>query len=361
MNFSKSAAYVLSVVAAAILFAACSGGSQSSSLAPRYVTNAQRSGASPLRHDALDAFLGVRPPGPAHPDHHKSWVSPDAKRVPRLLFVSDSGKDDVYIYSLPHMTLEGTLTGFSDPQGLCSDTKGNVYVVNTGTNEVLTYSHSGTPLQPYVDPFGHPVGCAVDPSSGQLAVADISGFSGAGQVVYLYFTSIAPVAVSNPAQYSYYFLGFGPNSELWVSGRDSYGAYMVSSCGYKSCSTVKLSGGTIYFPGAVQWDNVRHQWVLFDQRCGDTEAACSYPVSASGVLGTLTVYKNYKGSNVCDMVQGAIAGRDMNFVVGADYEYCGAASSSSGRWVYTAGGTPTNYATYSDPYAVPIGAAVSAK
>ncbi|MGB8907776.1 MAG: hypothetical protein WCC84_03400 [Candidatus Cybelea sp.] len=361
MNVSRSAAYALGVMAAALLFAACGGGPQSSSLAPNATTNAARSGASLLRNDALEAFVTTRQPGPAHPDRHQSWISPDAKRIPRLLFVSDSGKDDVYIYSLPHMTLEGTLTGFNDPQGLCSDTKGHVYVVNTGTNQVFSYSHSGTPGQIYTDPFGPPVGCAVDPISDQLAVADISGFSGAGQVVYLFFTSIAPVAVSNPAQYSYYFLGFGKGGELWTSGRASDGSYMVSQCNFKTCSTVNLSGGTIYFPGAVQWDNARHRWVLFDQLCGDTEAACSYPVSASSVLGKPTHYDNYEGGNDCDMVQGAIAGHDMNFVVGGDYEYCGAASSSYGRWQYTAGGNPKNYAVLSSAYSVPIGTAVSTK
>ncbi|MGB8908783.1 MAG: hypothetical protein WCC84_08550, partial [Candidatus Cybelea sp.] len=63
------------------------------------------------------------------------------------------------------------------------------------------------------------------------------------------------------------------------SGRNSYGTYVISDChqGASSCTTITLSSGTIYFSGAVQWDHVCGNWILFDQLCGDTEAACGYP------------------------------------------------------------------------------------
>ncbi|MGA8100053.1 MAG: hypothetical protein WB810_15465 [Candidatus Cybelea sp.] len=365
MKISTSAAYALGVVAAAALVAGCSGGTQSSALSPTStMTNAQHSGASPLHHNALGAFNSVKQPGKAHPDHQKSWVSPDIKkREPRILFVSDSGTDDVYMYTLPGMKLKGTLSGFSEPQGMCSDTKGNVFVDNTGTTQVLEISRTGSIVNTFTDSVGYPVGCAIDPATGNLAVANIFGFYGAGQVVIWPGAnpSSTPTTISNPSQYFYYFDGYGPGSSLWVSGRDSYGTYMVSGCGSSSCSTIPLSGGTIYFPGSVQWDGTRGQWVLFDQLCNDTTEACSYPVSASGVLGSPTNYHNPAGGAVCDLIQGAIAGDLHKFVVGSDYEYCGATSSSSGRWGYTAGGTPTNSVSYSSYYALPDGAAVSDK
>ena len=324
-------------------------------------TNARRSGASPLHQNALGAFNTVRQPGKAHQDHHKSWIAPDVIREPRILFISDPGTDDVYMYSLPKMTLKGTLGGFSEPQGMCSGTKGNVFVANTGTEQVLELSRTGSIVNTYADTYGYPVGCAYDPATGNLAVTDVFGFSGAGQVLVYSSPSATPTVLTNSSQYFYYFAGYGPNSVLWVSGRDSYGTYMVSACGASSCDTVTLSGGTIYFPGAVQWDHVRSNWVLFDQLCGDAEAACSYPVSDSGALGPPTTYLNYKGGNVCDMVQGVIAGDRLNFVVGGDYESCGAVKNSVGRWAYPSGGKPTNHGTLSSSYAMPDGTAVSSK
>ena len=105
-----------------------------------------------------------------------------------------------------------------------------------------------------------------------------------------------------------------------MSGRDSYGSYILSDCHQRasSCSTITLTGGTIYFPGAVQWDGTRSEWVVWDQLCGDSDAACSYPVSASGVLGTPTQYENYEGTGDCDMVQGVIGGNKHGFVIGGE-------------------------------------------
>ena len=38
-------------------------------------------------------------------------------------------------------------------------------------------------MQTYPDQYGYPIGCAVDPASGNLAVTNAFGFSGAGQVL----------------------------------------------------------------------------------------------------------------------------------------------------------------------------------
>jgi hypothetical protein len=366
MSISRSAAYAISVLAAAALVAGCNGASQSTGLTPSSGTGTSMAshgghGYLPLGHRMQDAFIGAGASGAVHPNHAKSWISPDIARAPRLFFSSDYGNAQINVYAMPSMTLKATLTGFSGPQGMCSDSGGNVYVANTNYTEVLKLSRTGSVLATYSDTYGYPVGCAVDPATGNLAVSDIFGFSGAGQVLVYTSPSSSPTVLSNPSQYFYYFVGYGPGSSLWVSGRNSYGTYMLSGCGSSSCSTIPLSGGTVYFPGAVQWDNTRGDWVVFDQLCNGTNASCSYPVSGSGVLGTATVYNNYNGSGACDMVQGTIAAHGMKYVAGGDYEYCGAASSTAGRWAYTAGGNPTNYATGSNNYFEPIGAAISTK
>ncbi|MFZ0363731.1 MAG: hypothetical protein WAL67_05950 [Candidatus Cybelea sp.] len=359
MSTFKSAAYALGAIGAALL-TACSGGTQSPAVSAVSTTNVARSGASPLRHDALDAFITVRQPGQAHPDPRKSWISPDVKRATRLAFVTDLGAGDISIFSLPNFKLKGTLTGFSQPQGMCSDNKGNVYVANTEAFDVVEITRAGSIVNTWDDAYGYPVGCAVDPATGNLAVSDIFGITGSGQVLIFSAGSHTPQVLSNSAQYFYYFVGYGPNSELWTSGRTIYGDYMASACNTSSCNTIDLTGGTIYFPGAVQWDGRRGNWVLFDQTCNATAASCSYPVSASGVLGTATTYDNYNGNGVCGMAQGVIAANNLNFVIGSDAS-CTSSSAAIGRWGYPAGGTPTNFATFSSPYAVPGGIAISTK
>lgn len=308
----------------------------------------------------LNVFVGTRPHGPAHTNRRKSWISSGAKREAKLLFASDSGLDEVNIYALPSMKLVGQLTGFNDPQGMCSDASGNVYVVQTNNDEVDKYSHSGSLLARYPDSVGFPVGCAVDPATGNLAVTDIvNDGSGPGQVLIYSNPSSQPLVLSNPSQYEYYFAGFGPHSALWVSGRNAYAEYMLSRCVNLSCSTVKLTGGALYYPGAVQWDGVHRTWVIFDQKCDDKPAACSYPVSETGVLGAPTTYSNYKGGRDCDLIQGVIATDRREYVVGGDYEYCHAAKNTFNRWTHD-GRTPTDD-TFLSRYSVPNGAAISAK
>src|SRR5262249_32390826 len=138
-----------------------------------------------------------------HADHHKSWVSPDAARAPRLLFASDSGTNDVYIFTMPGLQLKGTLTGWNEPQGECADKSGNVWVTNTGSTQIVKLSRTGSVLSTLSDPSGYPVGCAINPTNGDLAVTDIFGFSGAGGIELYTNASGSPTRISNPAQYEY--------------------------------------------------------------------------------------------------------------------------------------------------------------
>ena len=364
MRISKPVAYAVSVVAAGALLAACSGmSSQSSGAAPSSMVPQHVSGTQLLAR-LTSTSLAVK--APAFHKHHsgKSWMSPDAARAPRLLFQSDSGTDEVYVLTLPGLSLKGTLTGFSEPQGECSNAKGNIWITNTGTEQLLEYSRTGTLLATLDDSTGYPVGCAVN-SDNDLAVTNIFDFSGAGSVLVYKNSTGTPSSLSNPDQYYYYFDGYDSSGNLYTSGRDSSGTYILSECaeGASSCSTITISGGTVYFPGAVQWYTPGNYLSVSDQLCGDTEAACAYWVTISGSSGTITGttdLSNYDGSDACDVVQSAIAANGQKYLAGGDYEYCGYTSSTSNRWAFDAGGKPSNYNDTAGQD-VPIGAAVSTK
>jgi hypothetical protein len=94
-----------------------------------------------------------------------------------LLYATD-GVAKVYVYTYPQGRHVGTLTGLIDPLGSCVDASGDVFIVSNPRATktaypglVTEYVHGGTkPLQTLEDP-ALASGCAIDPSTGNLAVS----------------------------------------------------------------------------------------------------------------------------------------------------------------------------------------------
>jgi hypothetical protein len=85
-----------------------------------------------------------------------------------LLYVST--EDAVVILTLPDGNVVGTLPADTSG-GLCSDTNGNVFTVNDGSQQVVEYPHGSTTAIKTLSDYGNdPNGCAVDPATGNLAV-----------------------------------------------------------------------------------------------------------------------------------------------------------------------------------------------
>src|SRR6202042_651602 len=107
-----------------------------------------------------------------HAARGKSWMKPGTSGGD-LVYIS-SYANAVYVYSYPAGPLVGTLTGFNNPIGLCSDAKGNVWVTNASGGNIVEYAHGGTsPIATLQDSGQTPEDCAVDPTTGNLAVADL--------------------------------------------------------------------------------------------------------------------------------------------------------------------------------------------
>jgi hypothetical protein len=90
-----------------------------------------------------------------------------------LVYIADEVADAVDVYSYPQLKRVGRIRSKA-PVGDCVDNLGDVWIVNGGNQTVVEYPHGGvTSIQRL--PLGKPVdtnfqGCAVDPSTGNLAV-----------------------------------------------------------------------------------------------------------------------------------------------------------------------------------------------
>ncbi|HEY2554517.1 MAG TPA: hypothetical protein VGI15_04630, partial [Candidatus Cybelea sp.] len=192
-------------------------------------------------------------------DRAASWVLPDAKKQD-LLYVSDLEAQEVFIYAYRGKKLVGTLGGFFNPEGLCVDKKGNVWVTNDtsdGNHQVIEYAHGGTtPLQTLTDPDGRVNGCAVNPVTGDLAVTNFWGpTERAGGVSIYPHGGGSPAAYSDPNIYYYYYCGYDDKGDLFVDGL-GYGSetgFAELPAGGSAFVDIALPE-TIYLPGGVQWD-----------------------------------------------------------------------------------------------------------
>jgi sRNA-binding regulator protein Hfq len=300
----------------------------------------------------------------ARPSYLRPWISPDAKRSHQIFFESDVDYQSVELFSLPGLKLEGVVTGFDQPEGMCSDANGNVWVMNS--THIVELSHTGKVLQSIDDP-GFSAGCAVNPANGDLAVANLLGTSYAGSVLIYKHATGNPTMLSCESLAKYYFIGYDNHGILYVDGRD-YSAQFHLCSGKDtdtSLSPIPIKGAQIYFPGMVQWYTPGKYPALGDQWCGNVLQSCIYKVSISGHAGKIigsTRLLNYSGDPVCDLVQGVIGpGRGISILGGDSAGGCASDTSSVNVWAYPAGGIPAKY--YDDPSYIdePIGAAISTK
>ena len=349
MRSSRLAPYASSALAAAALLAACSG-----------VGNTQSSGYNPSSGVSYPGLAGLVAPN-VSPDHRKSWVSPDVKKAPRLLFISDINTDDVYIFTMPAMKLQGTLTGFDGPQGMCSDRSGNIWVNNTKSAVIQQYSRNGKLLKTIDDSGYYPIGCAVNKKNGDLAVTNIRTTSGEPGNVTVYSNGSDPQTLANPDQTEYYFPAYDTKGNLYVNGRGgSSNGIMISECrsGSTSCSTLTVSGVTLNVPGGLNWNKATGDLVVDDPKCNNVWGSCLYSMSISGATATLarTTSLHDATGGGCDVDQGVFAPKDKYFVGGCIAQ--GSDPAAVARWKFPAGSNPTHS---SASVGYPVGAAISIK
>jgi hypothetical protein len=101
----------------------------------------------------------------AQPRQTRTWMLPEAKGE-NLLYVTDSAID---VFSYPSGTPVGSI---ADPfaHSVCSDQRGNIFVVDPSYARVTEYSHGALIPIAILRVNSEPVYCAVDPNTNSLAV-----------------------------------------------------------------------------------------------------------------------------------------------------------------------------------------------
>jgi len=253
----------------------------------------------------------------------------------KLLYVSDLTTFDVDVYAFPSLARVGKLTGLKEPQGECTDSAGDVWIASTLNQQIVEYAHGGTsPIAKLGDPVGYPVGCAVDPASGDLAVTNRDDFSGPASVLVYRHARGTPVSYGNAVQYYDYFAAYDGAGDLYVSGASVKNAYALAVLrhGQRAMSILRVTGGKLYVAGTVAWRGAT--LVLGDQRCGNRAASCLYEASVSGDAARIRHTTRLLGA--CDVAQAWVGATQ---VAGGAYA-CDYRPSRVALWAYPSGGKP---------------------
>ncbi len=196
-------------------------------------------------------------------DRGESWMLLQAKRGD-LLYVSDGYGVTVYAY--PGLKIVGSLTGFDEYANLgslCTDSHGDIFVPSWLTNQftgyIYEFAHGGTsPIATLNDPGGGE-GCSVDPTTGNLAVANISApdppYYHGNVVIYLNAEG-TPTTYTTPYISFYEWAAYDNKGDLFVDGNgvDASGFPLAElPFGASSFSDVTLSKEV--GAHALQWNN----------------------------------------------------------------------------------------------------------
>jgi hypothetical protein len=180
-----------------------------------------------------------------------------AKAAGALLYVLNGGtQPSVEFVTFPQGRYAGTLSTYGDPTAVCSDAVGNVWVPFYTGGKVLVaeYAHGATsPIAELQAPMRAANGCAVDPSSGDLAVLSNAGIDGNGEIL------IWAAGKGKPKKYHTTFeaisAAYDNKGNLLVGGVvSSSSVFEELPRGAKKLHFVRIEHGVISYGDSVQWD-----------------------------------------------------------------------------------------------------------
>lgn len=249
-------------------------------------------------------------------------VAPSARTAKgsSLLYVSDLGANAIVAYTYPAGSYVAKLTGFGSVAGVCANKTGDLFVVDEA-GPVVVYAHGGSAPLRKLQAAGSPNGCAVDPTTGDLALTNESSYLHGVVAIY-------PRAKGKPKLYfdkndvdATFFCGYDPKGNLFLDGWDRTGNVILLELA-KGAKTFQIwkPSRSIDTPAAVQWDG-KYVAVM------NEGAGTVYRTSAGKVVQTVRLRG---GTNVDQFwLQGAT-------LIGPNAQSPGTVSF----WHYPAGGAP---------------------
>lgn len=230
---------------------------------------------------------------------------PEAKSSD-LLYVSSftAGKGaDLAVYTYPGGRLAGDL-GSDFAGALCSDTAGNVYVVDAD-EEILEYAHGGSqPIATFDDSYNDPNGCAVDPTTGNLAVAGGYFEYGAPANVAVFSKATGyPKVYVDEDDLVFAWCTFDNEGNLFANGRNFHkgdSGLAELPAGESAFLKITVPNANVHGGGPIQWDGNYLAVAKIHGGAKKRKPATIYQLQISGQTGYVVHTIDLQGSHVSD-------------------------------------------------------------
>jgi sugar lactone lactonase YvrE len=270
---------------------------------------------------------------PGHIYVHQFVDVKGIKEATTKIFVSDAANNVVDIYNTAGKQL-AQLTGFSEPQGLATDSKGNLYVADTANSRIQVYAppYTKTPKS-YADSGQYPAGVSVTivGKVTYVGVTNIISTSGGPGSVTIYKNGKAGAAISNSNFGRVYFDSFDASGNLYIDGENSSGAVVVGEIAKATTTGKKIAvlktKNSIEFPGGIEV-TTKGLIAIDDQ---DAATVYSYKAPVKGSLGNPAHTTPVTGSS--DAVTFAFTSTN------ADLWTADAGNEDSAEFAYPTGGS----------------------
>jgi hypothetical protein len=273
---------------------------------------------------------------------------------------------EVNIFTYPAGKLVTDFKPPGAPGGLCSDTRGNVFMTDFETGSVdvgnvYEYAHGATsPSATLEDDNYYPTGCSVDPKTGDLAVANEYNYEnkesgGPGNLAIYTDAQGNPTYYDSPCGMNYpYGAAYDGQGNLFILG-NPYTDYVLCELpqGSSTFTTITLSG--VPEAHALQWDGKYMAFLAGPQGQAKGSDPKVYRVTFSGSAGTVVGTTTFKDllSRAGDGF--AIEGKSVLMPAGREKSW------RLGVWSYPAGGDATKLIKTPEKYDRPLSVTVSAK
>jgi hypothetical protein len=267
-----------------------------------------------------------------HADHGGSWMLPEAKSEDLLY----SGSHTVYVFSYPSGKMVGSLDPGTPTNGLCSDNKGNVFLTGQQGSSLTEYAHGGSqPIAYLTIPNGEGgavFGCAVDPTTGNLAASfecnNMSQCASGNEI------AVFPNASGTPTEYGgsglppFRYCGYDDVGNLFADGLAGYEPILAELPeGSSKFKSIRLNK-SMKKVGQIQWDGT---YMTIQDRLRASLYRLKISGSTAKVEGTTEF--DEKGLAGQSWVQGGS--------IVMPYRHSVKTATTLGFWKYPAGGTPT--------------------